>query len=105
MAFGTLVEIGERKVRPKALPLSELLPRARLVEVSGQHACARTTTAVSCVIQAQARGELVAWVGTRGRVARALGRFRVDRRRSHRRIAAWLFIQLARAASGSFASV
>jgi len=62
MAFGTLVDIGEQKVRPKALPLSELLPRARLVEVSGQHACARTTTAVSCVIQAQARGELVAWV-------------------------------------------
>ncbi len=48
--------------RPTVLPLSELLPRARLVEVSGQHACARTTTAVSCVIHAQARNELVAWV-------------------------------------------
>lgn len=55
MAFGTAIEID-------ALPLSELLPRARLVEVSGRHACARTTTAVSCVIHAQARGELVAWV-------------------------------------------
>jgi len=62
MAFGTVIEIGEERVRPKALPLSELLPRARLVEVSGQHACARTTTAVSCVIEAQARGDLVAWV-------------------------------------------
>lgn len=62
MAFGTVIDIGEQRVRPKPLPLSELLPRARLVEISGQHACARTTTAVSCVIQAQARGELVAWV-------------------------------------------
>ena len=62
MAFGTVTEIGEQRVRPKVLPLSELLPRARLVEVSGRHACARTTTAVSCVIQAQAQGELVAWV-------------------------------------------
>ncbi len=48
--------------RPAHLPLSALLPRARLVEVSGQHACARTTTAVSCVIHAQAHQELVAWV-------------------------------------------
>lgn len=62
MAFGTVIEIGKQRVRPKALPLSELLPRARLVEVSGQHACARTTTAVSCVIEAQAREDLVAWV-------------------------------------------
>lgn len=65
MAFGTVIDIGEQRVRPKALPLSELLPRARLVEVSGRHACARTTTAVSCVIQAQACGELVAWVQPR----------------------------------------
>ncbi|MGB5811484.1 MAG: hypothetical protein WBG86_13180 [Polyangiales bacterium] len=50
---------------PTAQPLSALLPRARLVEVSGRHACARTTTAVSCVIHAQARGELVAWVQPR----------------------------------------
>ena len=49
-----------------SLPLSELLSRAKLVEVSGQHACARTTTAVSCVIQAQASGELVAWVQPKG---------------------------------------
>jgi recombination protein RecA len=62
MAFGTLIEIEERRARAKALPLSTLLPPARLVELSGQHACARTTTAVSCVIEAQARGELVAWV-------------------------------------------
>jgi hypothetical protein len=62
MAFGTVIEIGEHRERAKALPLSELLPRSRLVEVSGQHACARTTTAVSCVIEAQARGDLVAWV-------------------------------------------
>ena len=62
MAFGTVIEIEEQRVRPKVLPLSELLPRARLVEVSGRHACARTTTAVSCVIQAQAQRELVAWV-------------------------------------------
>ncbi len=62
MAFGTVIEIEERGTRAKALPLSALLPRARLVEVSGQHACARTTTAVSCVIEAQAQGELVAWV-------------------------------------------
>ena len=62
MTFGTVIEIEERGARAKALPLSELLPRARLVEVSGQHACARTTTAVACVIEAQARGELAAWV-------------------------------------------
>ncbi|UCH30614.1 MAG: hypothetical protein JSV06_06210 [Myxococcales bacterium] len=62
MAFGTVIEIGERRERAKALPLSELLPRARLIEVSGRHACARTTTAVSCVVEAQARGDLVAWV-------------------------------------------
>jgi hypothetical protein len=61
MAFGTVIEL-ERRERAKALPLSALLPRARLVELSGKHACARTTTAVSCVIEAQARGELVAWV-------------------------------------------
>lgn len=62
MAFGTVIEIEERRARAKALPLSELLPLARLVELSGQHACARTTTAVSCVVQAQVRNELVAWV-------------------------------------------
>lgn len=62
MAFGTSTETEPLQVKAKTLPLSELLPRARLVEVSGRHACARTTTAVSCVIQAQARGELVAWV-------------------------------------------
>jgi hypothetical protein len=55
MALGTVIQI-------EALPLSELLPRARLVELSGRHACARITTAVSCVIHAQTRGELVAWV-------------------------------------------
>ena len=49
-----------------ASPLGELLPPARLVEVSGRYACARTTTAVSCVIHTQARGELVAWVQPRG---------------------------------------
>ncbi len=62
MSSGTVIEIEARRVGAKALPLSELLPRGRLVEVSGKHACARTTTAVSCVIQAQASGELVAWV-------------------------------------------
>lgn len=61
MTLGTVIELESRK-RAKALPLSTLLPRARLVELSGTHACARTTTAVSCVIEAQARGELVAWV-------------------------------------------
>jgi len=62
MAFGTVVDFEVKPSGAKALPLAELLPRARLVEVSGRHACARTTTAVSCVIRAQARGELVAWV-------------------------------------------
>jgi recombination protein RecA len=62
MSVGAVVGIEEERVGAKALSLSELLPRARLVEVSGQHACARTTAAVSCVIQAQAHGELVAWV-------------------------------------------
>jgi recombination protein RecA len=61
MAFGTVIDLETRK-RAKALPLSALLPRARLVELSGTHACARTTAAVSCVTEAQARGELVAWV-------------------------------------------
>ena len=61
MTFGTVIELESRE-RAKALPVSTLLPRSRLVELSGTHACARTTTAVSCVIEAQARGELVAWV-------------------------------------------
>ena len=52
--------------RPAHLPLCELLPRARLVELSGRHACARTTTAVSCVIHAQAEQQLVAWVQPQG---------------------------------------
>jgi len=50
MSAGTVVDIEARRVEAKALPLSELLPRRRLVEVSGKHACARTTAAVSCVI-------------------------------------------------------
>jgi len=62
MSSGTVIEIEAQRVGAKALPLPELLPRGRLVEVSGRHACARTTTAVSCVIRAQACGELVAWV-------------------------------------------
>ena len=62
MAVATVIEIEGGRVGAKALPLSELLPRGRLVEVSGEHACARTTTAVSCVIRVQACGELVAWV-------------------------------------------
>ena len=62
MSVGAVAGIEGKRVGAKALPLSELLPRGRLVEVSGRHACARTTTAVSCVIHAQARGELVAWV-------------------------------------------
>ena len=66
MDVGTVIEIEGRQERAKALPLSELLPRARLIEVSGQHACARTTTAVSCVIETQARGDLVAWVQPKG---------------------------------------
>ncbi len=66
MTFGTVeakvIELEATRDRVADLPLSELLPQSRLVEVSGQHACARTTTAVSCVIHAQARNELVAWV-------------------------------------------
>ena len=42
--------------------LAEVLPEKRLTEISGRHACARTSTAVSCVIRAQSRFELVAWV-------------------------------------------
>jgi len=67
MSFGTVIDLEAHwPPAAKALPLSELLPRARLIEVSGRHACARTTTAVSCVIQAQAHGELVAWVQPKG---------------------------------------
>ncbi len=63
MSFGTVIDFKACWPPPvAALPLAELLPRARLIEVSGQHRCARTTAAVSCVIQAQAHGELVAWV-------------------------------------------
>ena len=66
MSVGAVVEIEEAVLPTRlALPLSELLPRGRLVEVSGRYACARTTTAVSCVIWAQACGELVAWVQPR----------------------------------------
>lgn len=72
MSVGTVLEIKERREQAKALPLSkslplsESLPPGRLVEVSGEHACARTTTAVSCVTEAQACGELVAWVQPKG---------------------------------------
>jgi len=62
MPFGTVTAIEEQRVRAKALPLAELLPRARLIEISGEHASARTTAAVSCVVEAQAQAELVAWV-------------------------------------------
>ena len=31
MAFGTVIEIGEQEAKAKALPLAELLPRARLI--------------------------------------------------------------------------
>ncbi|MEM7137072.1 MAG: recombinase A [Myxococcota bacterium] len=70
MSSGTLdanVITLETKLDGHASPaaLGTLLPAARLVEVSGQHACARTTTAVSCVIHAQSRGDLVAWVQPR----------------------------------------
>ncbi len=64
MAVGTVIDFEARR-GPEAPPtptLAKVLPKARLVEVSGRHACARTTTAVSCVVQAQAGGELVAWV-------------------------------------------
>ena len=75
MSVGTVIDFEMRRsteaeglVAPPAhpLPLGKVLPQARLIEVSGAHACARTTTAVSCVIQAQARGELVAWVQPKG---------------------------------------
>jgi len=66
MSVGTVLEIKERREQAKALPLSKSLPPGRLVEVSGEHACARTTTAVSCVTEAQACGELVAWVQPKG---------------------------------------
>ena len=63
MLLGTVIEIAAHSPPSiTALPLAKRLPRARLIELSGQHACARTTTAVSCVIQAQTHGELVAWV-------------------------------------------
>lgn len=61
----TALDVSQQRAPEPSLPLGDLLPPARLVEVSGQHACARTTTAVSCVIHAQARGELVAWVQPR----------------------------------------
>ena len=47
---------------PREAPVAEMIPAARLTEFSGRHACARTTTAVSCVIRAQVAGELVAWI-------------------------------------------
>ncbi len=62
MALGTVIDLEDPPGTAGTLPLPELLPRARLIELSGRHACARTTTAVSCVIHAQAHGELVAWV-------------------------------------------
>ncbi len=61
MALGT-VKTVEFARRAKALSLAEALPEGRLTEISGRHACARTSTAVSCVVQAQSRQELVAWV-------------------------------------------
>jgi recombination protein RecA len=61
MALGT-VKAVEFARRAKPLSLAEALPAGRLTEISGRHACARTSTAVSCVVQAQSRQELVAWV-------------------------------------------
>lgn len=48
--------------KPKQAPLAELLPPGRLVELSGHGACARTSTAVSLVVHAQAQREPVGWV-------------------------------------------
>src|SRR5688572_30810068 len=46
--------------------LAELLPRDRVIELSGHVMSARTTAAVALVIQAQARGEPVAWIQPEG---------------------------------------
>lgn len=37
-------------------------PVAKLIEVSGDNRCAKRTTAVSALLEAQTRGELTAWV-------------------------------------------
>ncbi len=47
-------------------PLPASIPPGRLVELSGDVASARTTTAVSIVIRAQAQGEPVAWIQPEG---------------------------------------
>jgi recombination protein RecA len=43
----------------------ERVPPGRLVELSGEGACARTTTAVAAVLDAQREGETVAWIQPR----------------------------------------
>ena len=46
--------------------LARELPAGKLVEVSGSRACARLTTAVSVVRQAQIEGETTAWIQPAG---------------------------------------
>ena len=44
----------------------ERIPVGRLVELSGEGPCARTTTAVSALLEAQREGETAAWIQPRG---------------------------------------
>ena len=46
--------------------LAQILPNGGLIELSGDHATGRTSTAVSLVAEAQARGEVVAWIEPEG---------------------------------------
>lgn len=49
------------------LPLAARIPPGRLVEITAGHpTSAQTTTAVTCLLNAQARGETAAWVQARG---------------------------------------
>lgn len=49
-----------------ARSLARELPAGRLVELSGSRACARVTTAVAAVRQAQLEGETTAWIQPAG---------------------------------------
>lgn len=72
MARPTIPELFERTASavanvptPDARAKRERIPPGRLVELSGEGSCARTTTAVAAVLDAQREGETVAWIQPR----------------------------------------
>lgn len=57
--------IANEGVTARRATPGERIPPGRLVELSGEGSCARTTTAVAAVLEAQCEGETVAWIQPR----------------------------------------